>query len=308
LPLLGWIAFWLVQIQGLLGGLRVVLYKDQLGIVHATLAQLFFVLLCSIALLTSRWWRQLNPKSEIRNPTQIQQQENSKPEFSNSGSASRLDHSVLVSDFGPGISVLKSSFAQCRSSYLFLTATLLILTQLVLGATMRHQHAGLAIPDFPLAYGELWPAMDPDSVMRYNQHRLEVTAVNPITANQIALQMAHRLVAALILCAVALCAWQVRRQPGRRSRLSHLALLWLGLILTQVVLGAATIWSDKAADLATAHVLTGALSLALGAMLSTIWFRVSSYSDAAVQSSAAAAAWSQAPFGPQPSAAGTGHE
>ena len=36
----------------------------------------------------------------------------------------------------------------------------LIFGQLILGATMRHQHAGLAIPDFPLAYGKLWPAMD----------------------------------------------------------------------------------------------------------------------------------------------------
>ena len=61
LPLLGWLAFWGVQIQGLLGGLRVVLYKDELGIFHATLAQLFFVLLCAIALLTSRWWRAKEP-------------------------------------------------------------------------------------------------------------------------------------------------------------------------------------------------------------------------------------------------------
>jgi heme A synthase len=49
--------------------------------------------------------------------------------------------------------------------------------------------------------------------------------------------------------------------------LSRMALAWLGLILTQVLLGAATIWSNKAADIATAHVLVGALSLALGAIL-----------------------------------------
>ena len=46
LPLLGWVAFVMVQLQGLLGGLRVVLFKDELGIFHATLAQLFFVFLC----------------------------------------------------------------------------------------------------------------------------------------------------------------------------------------------------------------------------------------------------------------------
>ena len=43
---------------------------------------------------------------------------------------------------------------------MFGIVTGLILLQLMLGATMRHQHAGLAIPDFPLAYGKLWPDVD----------------------------------------------------------------------------------------------------------------------------------------------------
>src|SRR5690349_14955358 len=100
----GVIAFSAVILQGVLGGLRVVLFKDQIGIFHATLAQLFFVLICAIALLTSKWY---------------QNQPSAPP----------------VSD---------------RLNLLLLGTTLLILSQLVLGATMRHQHAGLAIPDFPL--------------------------------------------------------------------------------------------------------------------------------------------------------------
>jgi cytochrome c oxidase assembly protein subunit 15 len=52
--------------------------------------------------------------------------------------------------------------------------------------------------------------------------------------------------------------------------LSRIALVWLGLILTQVLLGAATIWLNKAADVATAHVLVGAVSLAVGAILCII--------------------------------------
>src|SRR5207253_6446569 len=83
-------------------------------------------------------------------------------------------------------------------AWLLPMTTLLILMQLILGATMRHQHAGLAIPDFPLAYGKVWPPMDPASVTQYNQQRHEITAVNPITAVQIGLQMAHRLMALLI--------------------------------------------------------------------------------------------------------------
>ncbi|MEY2465883.1 MAG: heme a synthase, partial [Verrucomicrobiota bacterium] len=54
---LGVIAFFAVALQGVLGGLRVVLFKDQIGIFHATLAQLFFVLTCAIALFTSKWWQ-----------------------------------------------------------------------------------------------------------------------------------------------------------------------------------------------------------------------------------------------------------
>jgi cytochrome c oxidase assembly protein subunit 15 len=241
LPLLGWLAFWGVQIQGLLGGLRVVLYRDQLGIFHATLAQLFFVLVCAIALLTSRWWQRANPKSEIRNPKEIHANGNPKQ--------------------------------PATAGYLLLATTFLILLQLILGATMRHQHAGLAIPDFPLAYGRVWPAMDDASVTLYNQQRMEATAVNPISGGQIVLQMAHRLLAGVILGAVAVWAWRARRQMAAGDPLSKMAMVWLGVILLQVLLGATTIWSKKAADIATAHVLAGALALAVGALQCIIWVR-----------------------------------
>jgi len=251
---LGRIAFGLVQFQGLLGGLRVVLFRDEIGIFHAALAQVFFVLLCAISVLTSRWWQVKN----IQHPISPRATDG---------------HALDVRCFPP---VLRR---------LFLFTTILIFLQLILGATMRHQHAGLAIPDFPLAYGKLWPATDADSVTRYNQQRIETTSANPITAFQIQLQMVHRIVAVLILCAVAACAWMARGigAPGTASARSkddskqaeavlgvpirRLSFLWLGMILAQVALGAATVWSNKAADLATAHVLMGALSLANGAVL-----------------------------------------
>jgi cytochrome c oxidase assembly protein subunit 15 len=227
---LGVAAFLAVVLQGVLGGLRVVLFKDQIGIFHAALAQIFFVLLCAIALFTSQWrqaWQISNLEFEISN---------------------RLPATLLLS------------------------TTALIFGQLVLGATMRHQHAGLAIPDFPLAYGKLWPAVDSASVALYNQHRMEITSVNPITGNQILLQMAHRMTAVVILVAVGFCARAIRRRLGPDNLLSRLGLAWLGLIIAQAVLGAATIWSGKAADIATAHVMLGALSLAFGVILSIIAF------------------------------------
>jgi heme A synthase len=46
----------------------------------------------------------------------------------------------------------------------------------------------------------------------------------------------------------------------------RISLFWLELIVCQIGLGAWTVWSNKAADVATAHVLVGALSLATGAL------------------------------------------
>jgi cytochrome c oxidase assembly protein subunit 15 len=219
---LGLVAVFAVVLQGVLGGLRVTQLKDELGIFHAALAQLFFGLVSAIALFSSRWWREA-AKRPVSN------------------------RSGLVN--------------------LFWLGTGLVFFQLVLGATMRHQHAGLAISDFPLAHQQIWPAMDPASIARYNQERLEIIAANPITAFQVALQMVHRLTALLILAAIGWALRATKRRLGWKAPLTKLALAWSCLIAAQAVLGAATIWSDKAADIATAHVAVGALSLMTGAML-----------------------------------------
>jgi hypothetical protein len=115
--------------------------------------------------------------------------------------------------------------------------------------------------------------MDAAAVAHYNAQRVEVVNANSITGSQILLQMLHRLLALVILGAVAFAAWSARRALGSRDGVSRLALVWLGLVVTQGLLGAATIWSNKAADVATAHVLTGALLLALGVLLTLITFR-----------------------------------
>jgi heme a synthase len=233
---LGLAAFFAVVLQGILGGLRVVLFKDQIGVFHAALAQLFFVLICAIALFTSRWWQGIDTgKTQPGWPRPL----------------------------------------RASTFWLLSGTTALIMVQLVLGATMRHQHAGLAIPDFPLAYGKIWPDTDPQAIALYNQQRIEVMVANPITSLQVVLQMVHRLVAAAIWAAVAVCAWLVRRQLGPKSAPAKLTVAWLMLVLGQVALGAATIWSNKAADIATAHVVVGALSLATGAIVCIVGTRYS---------------------------------
>jgi cytochrome c oxidase assembly protein subunit 15 len=229
LRVLGIIAFFGVVAQGVLGGLRVILLKDQLGIFHATLAQLFFVLMCAIALFLTDFWRNLPARDQTDSH-----------------------------HFRP----------------LLICATALVFCQLVLGATMRHQHAGLAIPDFPAAYGKLWPATDAASIQRYNQNRMEVTGYNLITAFQVELQMIHRLMALCIFLAVGICAWRTWRRLGSAHCLTRFCRVWFGLVLTQILLGAATIWTDKSADIATLHVACGALCLVTGALTSLIACRL----------------------------------
>jgi len=143
---------------------------------------------------------------------------------------------------------------------------------LVLGATMRHEHAGLAVPDFPLAYGRLWPATDPESVARYNQQRLETRALNDITATHIYVHMAHRIMALVVVAGIAWAWIGTRRQLARGHPFRRWATVWLGLVVAQFFLGAWTVWSNKAADVATLHVVTGAVTLLVGGLLAVAAF------------------------------------
>jgi cytochrome c oxidase assembly protein subunit 15 len=219
---LGVATFFAVVLQGALGGLRVVLTDAQLGIFHGALAQLFLVLVCAIALFTSRWWQNSAAEKQISVPRGL------------------------------------------RSHVLYVT--ILIFIQLMIGATMRHQHAGLAIPDFPLAYGKIWPDTSAEAVAAYNEHRMELNGENPITAFQIILQMVHRLVALLIFLGVIAAAFLARKKLDGRDWLTKFAWFWTALIVAQIALGIATIETNKAADIATLHVMVGALSLLAGVL------------------------------------------
>jgi heme a synthase len=56
---LGFAALGAVILQGVLGGLRVTLLKDEIGIFHALLAQAFLGMLVVITLATSKSWTRL---------------------------------------------------------------------------------------------------------------------------------------------------------------------------------------------------------------------------------------------------------
>ena len=209
-----------VIFQGVLGGLRVRLRADWIGIVHGCFAQAFFALTAVIALVTSRWWSTLGAP-DVRRP----------------------DPAALT------------SFAKK-----LLTVAILIYLQLALGATIRHAHAGLSIHDFPKAYGHWWPQVYKADLPAINQQRTEVLHEPPTTLALIHLQMMHRLNAGLIGIYMLVVAWTAWRQRNMMpDALRRLTMLGVVLVAAQIILGIYTIRTDKAADVATAHVATGAM-------------------------------------------------
>src|SRR5947209_7890121 len=225
-----------VILQGILGGLRVTTLKDQIGIFHACLAQAFLGLIVIIALLTTRYWQTL-PQGLTALSSQVFQ---------------RLLPIKVVA----------------------VGTTIAIYFQLALGATMRHQHRDLAILDFPTANGAWIPDSSATVLARINAWR-DARGLSDVTAFQIWLQMAHRFLALLIAIAVVAFCVRVGKDAQGVTALKRLSVFWVALVACQITLGAWTIWSNKAADVATAHVAGGAIMLSFGVSISAICRRIS---------------------------------
>jgi heme a synthase len=157
-----------------------------------------------------------------------------------------------------------------RLRFWTLAVTAMVFVQLVLGALMRHSHTGLSIPDFPTAYGRILPPLDEASVARINDYRATKEAGPPITAGLILLQYVHRIWAVFIVAGIGSVGIAILRERALRFQVRSAGALWIFLVLTQFGLGAWTIWSNKAADVATTHVFFGALTLMTGVLLSVI--------------------------------------
>ncbi len=228
---LGVIALAGVIFQGILGGLRVTMLKDEIGIFHACIAQAFLALLVVIALVTSKFWRRLS---------------NAVVDTKNIGSITTLAIAI----------------------------TLAIYIQLALGSTMRHEHRDLAILDFPTANGAWIPDTSATTLANINAWR-DGQGFSDVTAFQIWLQMTHRFLALLIAAAVIAFAPRLWRGARQVPALKRLWMLWIAFLFVQLTLGAWTIWSNKAADIATAHVALGAIMLSFGVSISAICWRIS---------------------------------
>ena len=203
---LGVAALGAVVLQGLLGGLTVLLLLPApVSIGHAGLAQLFFCLTISLALFTSPGWTKT--QTAVDDPT------------------------------------LRRVAA---------ATTVMVYCQIILGATMRHIEAGLAIPDFPFAFGHVVP---------------------PFWNAGIAVHFAHRVGAILVTTAILATAAHVWFHHRGRRELVRPAMLLVLFVLTQVSLGAFVIWSGLQPVVNTAHVVNGALVLATSLVLTLRSYR-----------------------------------
>jgi cytochrome c oxidase assembly protein subunit 15 len=133
-----------------------------------------------------------------------------------------------------------------------LVTTLLIYVQILIGATMRHTDAGLAIPDFPLAFGHLIP---------------------PMWDAKIAIHFAHRVGALVVTSAILITTFQVFARFGGRRELRHPAVLLLDLLMAQITLGALTVLTGKQFIINSLHVVTGALVLGTSLVLTLRAYR-----------------------------------
>ena len=140
-------------------------------------------------------------------------------------------------------------------------ATAIIYAQLIVGATMRHNQAGLAVPDFPLAYGQFLPRADATSLAQINNHRAWDLNLPRVSADQVWLHMGHRAGAVLVTLAIVVVAALVLARQRRNHSLVVPTSILLVLLIAQITLGAITVLWRKPADVASAHVAVGALTL-----------------------------------------------
>jgi len=132
------------------------------------------------------------------------------------------------------------------------TTTALVFVQILVGATMRHTDAGLAIPDFPLMFGHVWPThWDP----------------------KIAIHFAHRVGALIVALAVArttALVWSGDARDARRRQrgaLTRPAGLLVALVVVQITLGGLTVLTGRNVWINSVHVVCGALVLTTSLVL-----------------------------------------
>jgi cytochrome c oxidase assembly protein subunit 15 len=141
-----------------------------------------------------------------------------------------------------------------------------MLVQLGLGATIRHYGAGLAIPDFPTAYGKVIPPLSTQGIHSamdaIDGSSYEDGAHGYYTPAQVGVHFAHRIWAVVVVVAACFVIVKVSLAFPAEAALRRPLLLLMALLIAQVALGALVIWTGRHPEIATAHQATGAALLA----------------------------------------------
>jgi cytochrome c oxidase assembly protein subunit 15 len=207
------IAFGLILVQAVLGGLTVLLLLPlPIAVAHAATAQAFFCLTVALALFSNPQWDGLSPIGDGQSR--------------------------------PPVAALAAA------------TTAVIYGQILIGAVMRHMGAGLAIPDFPLAFGKIIPSLE----------------YAPRIVN-----FAHRAGALVVVAVSAVAVARVMRFYGDQPRLRRPAIGLAILLALQISLGAFTIWSRRSVLPTTAHVAMGAGVLATSFALTLRSFKLTRF-------------------------------
>ena len=119
----------------------------------------------------------------------------------------------------------------------------LLLLQLTIASTMRHNYAGLAIPTFPFS--------TPDGGLLPAQWDYKVV-----------LHFMHRVMAAIIGIMVLVYGHFLWRDKSLILPLRAASFLLVAVVAGQIYLGAQIIWTGRSVYMTTGHVILGALTLA----------------------------------------------
>jgi cytochrome c oxidase assembly protein subunit 15 len=139
---------------------------------------------------------------------------------------------------------------------------LIVYAQLIIGATMRHFQAGLAIPGV-LVYGHFLPPTDSTGLAAANHMRIwNLGLDDTVTLGQIWLHFGHRLGAFVVTIAVLTLHLAAVRNDRANRGLKIPGIILACLLLAQLTLGILTVYLRKPADVASSHVAVGALVLA----------------------------------------------
>ena len=152
-----------------------------------------------------------------------------------------------------------------RHTVFALTASAFVFLQLLFGAILRHTYSGLAVPDFPLAYGQLFPALSDTAMQEYNleliRSGIKWTGDQPIESYQIVIHLLHRYWAYAVTFVLVYTGYSLHRSHRGTHFLSRNGKVIIAAVTVQFILGMLTVLTKKEIIITTAHVAVGALTL-----------------------------------------------